>query len=275
MKADNSQTGNKTVYSRVQSAMYEPTVRHYYVKLNKSFVHLVQYGHHENIIRSPVQSSSNRASSEGPNNSSLLAANHTTLLADRNKLKKLIVFVPGNPGILGIYHDFLSSLYKTLSKPSNRGDDPVILAIGNNNFDHPDHCDYSADERICVEENGLNFVEKSTFGNNQEPHQVELQIMSKMIILKRLLKANLCQTDVDSCRLTFVGHSFGAYIILRLLQDRTLAQAHAGSILIHPALENLALTEKGTILSRYFALKLDYVLRFVAYVAEKVILLKM
>lgn len=245
--------------------MQEPTIRHFYVKVNKSFVHLVQYGHHENIIKSAASPSSGNSSA---NSSSASSAGHSTLLADQHKLRKLIVFIPGNPGMLGVYHDFLSTLYKTLSNPSAKSEDPVILAISHNNFDHPDHCDYRADERVCLEENELNFVERSALEDNQDPHQVELQIMNKLIILKRLLKVNLRQADPDSCKIVFIGHSFGAYIALRLLQDRSIAQAHAGSILVHPALENLAKTEKGVVMARYLAFKADILLKLMAHVID-------
>lgn len=267
--------------------MQDPIVRHIYVKIHRSFVHLAQYGHGENIIIRSARSSpsSSFVSNHGDSHQQSLSNTSTSsisgqpkpssssmsLLADRNRLSKLIIFVPGNPGVLGVYHDFLVTLYRTLNKPSNKGDNPVILAMSHNNFDHPDHCDYRADERICIEESELSFVEKTKLDAYKDPHEIELQVMNKLIILKRLLKLDLRRANENACKLVFVGHSIGCYVLLRLLQDRTLAKFHAGSILVHPALENLATTEKGAAISRYFAFKLDYVMHLMAYVMEKVL----
>ena len=75
--------------------------------------------------------------------------------------------------------------------------------------------------------------------------------------------------DKNNCKIAFVGHSMGCYVILKLLQDKALAAAHTGSILAHPTLENLALTKKGTMLVNFFALKLDLLAQLVACGVEK------
>lgn len=219
--------------------------RHTYVKVNGSFSHVVQYGSEESLFKSE-------------NHNQLVSDQSDNSLPNKSRLnlsfsnKKVVIFVPGNPGFLGIYHDFLSQLYCKL-REFNRKSQPLIIAIGHNNFDHPDEVTYKADERISVDPADLNFVERSiasTYLN--EPHHIELQVLNKLIILKKLLKI-----DLEDAKLLFVGHSIGAYVILRLLQDRSIASAHEGSVLIHPALENLAMTEKGSYINRLFSYRLD------------------
>lgn len=217
-----------------------PILKHSYVQLNGSYIHLTQYSSNE---RSFLGFSSN----SGP--------------------KKLVLFIPGNPGMLGIYHDFLISLHKTFncsstSRSDMDQDDTVILAISHNNFDHPDSVNYKTDERIEIETSDLNPVEKAIAeAYNYDPHHIELQVLNKLIVLRRLI-------DFTKTKIVCVGHSIGCYIIIRILKDRLVSSSHEGSILIHPALENLATTDKGSECLRIFNYKLDYVLIIVAYALE-------
>jgi hypothetical protein len=257
-----------------------PEIRHAHVKVNDSLTHIVQYGCKEQLIKlnrhqSGSDSLDEQLSSASTKNSATIkstdrpsgATKQDCLKTANTTSKQLIVFVPGNPGILGVYHDFLIRLYqRVISKPASsdneRPTSTVIIGLGHNNFDHPDSCNYESDDKICIEDSDLNFVERS-IAKEHKPHDVELQVLNKLIILKRLIKLN-----PDQHRVVFVGHSIGCYVILRLLQDKLVAAAHAGSILIHPALDNLALTERGSTISRYFDFKLDLPLRFAAYICD-------
>lgn len=265
--------------------MQDPFVEHSYVQLNSSCVHLVQYGLGESILKFPFSSSaltnqdssliscSTRSASESLSSRQSKSSNSHIKLNDtiipKKQLQKLIVFIPGNPGILGIYHDFLVSLFQILSAHlSTRRQPPTILAISHNNFDHPETgVQYKIRESVCLEEGDLNFAERALAANYiEDPHHVELQVLNKLIILKRLLKTS----DIDY-KIVFVGHSIGCYIILRLLQDRTLSASHVGTVMIHPALENLALTQSGLKFSRVFAYKLDLVARPIALLLDKLL----
>lgn len=254
--------------------MSDPEIRHSHVRLNNSVTHLIQYGCKESLIDISHQQSNFEpleTINERPQNQSVVAvktsANNSAPSSRRGslrsaRLKQLIVFVPGNPGVLGVYHDFLVGLYKTIVKPSDKTTNVTILGLSHNDFDHPDSCNYKSANKINVEENDLNFIEIS-LAKEHRAHDVELQVLNKLIILKRIIKL-----EPGRYRVVFIGHSIGCYIILRLLQDRMVASTHAGSILIHPALENLALTKKGARISRYFNFKLDLVMKFTAYLCE-------
>lgn len=256
--------------------MHDPVLRHSYVQINNSLVHLLQYGSGDRLIRTPIHDSLNLTKSSSSTRS--IGSDNVTINGDNNNTsdaavftapKKLIIFIPGNPGVLGMYHDFLVSLFRMISSSSSKkhNDDATILAIGHNNFDHPDYTHFKTDERICVDEKDLNFVERAIGEKyDGEPHHIELQVLNKLIILKRLLNI-----DIKSCKIMFIGHSVGCYIILKLLQDKTINSTHEGSVLIHPALENLALTEKGSFFSRAFTFKLDILMQYVAYILDNLL----
>lgn len=224
--------------------------RHTYVQVNGSLCHVVQYGSGSSLFRSAdlEKAVPDHVADVGHGSPARKSGSPSSK-------KKVIVLVPGNPGLLGFYHDFLSQLCFKLSE-FNRKSQPTVIAIGHNNFDHPDEVSYKAEQRISVDLADLNFVEKSIAETyRREPNHIELQVLNKLIIIKRLLNI-----DLEETKLIFIGHSIGAYVILRLLQDRSIALAHGGSVLIHPALENLALTEKGSHISKLFSYKLDLLL---------------
>lgn len=218
--------------------MVDMIIKHSFVELNNSFVHIQQYASEKNVLDLPQ----------------ILGQHEDTCNSKEKGAENVIVFVPGNPGALGIYHDFLELVFK-----QSRGFQ--ILAIGHNNFDHPNHVSYAKSEKIFIDEKELNFVEKTQAKEYlHDPYHVELQVLNKLIILKRLISSET--------KITFVGHSIGCYVIVRLLQDKQLASAHAGSILIHPALENLASTEKGLYFDRVFKLKLDLPMKLVSFLLD-------
>lgn len=221
----------------------KPIVKHSYVEINNSLVHLACYGTGE--------------SSFNP-----IAGNESKHSEDPKKNKALIIFVPGNPGVLGVYHDFLCKLMEKLMKTAQIDyvTNPTLIGISHNNFDHPDHVDYQAEENIRIEDSDSNSNPSS-----YEPHHIELQVTNKIVILHRLL--NL----YEGCDLYFVGHSIGCYIILRLLQDRIVAFSHKGSVMLHPALENLALTPKGAEVNRMFNFKLDFIMKTGAYIMDNLL----
>lgn len=151
-----------------------------------------------------------------------------------------------------------------MSPYMNNGEHPTILAISHNNFDHPDHVDYKSSGRISVRESDLNFMERTMSKNHSSnPHHMDLQLINKLIILKKLLKY-----DLEDCKIIFVGHSVGCYIILKILQDPHVKSAHQGSIFIHPALENIATTARGSRIKILFNYKLDLIGQIIAFILD-------
>lgn len=229
----------------------EPNLTHSYGFVNESFVHLAQYSIGTSYLTCPGRI--NKLPGYWPKT---------------KRCPKVIFFVPGNPGVLGIYHDFLNSMFKALCSSMSDDEAPVLVAIGHNNFDHPSHSSFKVEQRIYVAENELNFIERSTADEyiDSDPNNIELQVLNKALLIKKLLNLN-----EDECQISFVGHSIGCYVILRLLQDKLIAKNHRGSILIHPALENLAKTQGGSRCVSLFAYKLDYLLLPLAYMLDNLL----
>lgn len=255
----------------------EPIIKHSFVQINRSYVHLVNYGSGESVFK--LQSDGGSSEAEGCLQSAKISPKSLNRNGDADKKdpetkdenstklgqkNRLIIFIPGNPGVLGVYHDFLKRIFNLRPWSNSKLKKTTIIAIGHNDFDHPDHVDYRAEERICIEETELNFVERA-ISHKYEPHHIELQVINKLVILHKIIKL------YQSHELYFVGHSIGCYIILRLLQDRQISSIHNGSILLNPALENLALTPKGTTIDRIFSFKLDLLMHSVAYVIDNLL----
>lgn len=253
--------------------MQDPTVKHSFVQINSSCVHLTQYGHESSasINLSNLSGSTLTATNDTNSNLSVNSdkGNSSRIAKSGEKQKrKLIVFVPGNPGCLGIYHDFLVALFRTLTCTSSTRSEggiqnqPTIIAISHNNFDHPDEVDYKAEERICIEEKELNFVERAQAKKHlHNPEHIELQVLNKLVILKRII-------NIETSNLIFISHSIGGYVVLKLLQDKSISNVHIGSVLIHPALENLALTTKGTSVSKLFDYNLQILVQSAAFLLQ-------
>jgi len=243
--------------------MSDPIVSHSYVQVHNSLIHLVEYNSDKswaaNSLKSALYKGNNKSSESNSSNNSKFDVTR----------QNLVIFVPGNPGVLGIYHDFLMHLYRVLSSSYGVGSNkrPTILAISHNNFDHPDHVQYPAVGRVVVDESELNFVEREWAKSiGYDPNHIELQVLNKLIIIKRILRERNY-----SCPFVFVGHSIGCHVILRLLQDSGISRSHGGSILIHPALENLALTNKGSAYVRLFSYKFDLVVQSIAFIVDKLL----
>lgn len=276
----------------------DPVVRHNYVTLNNSYIHLCQYSIYDSILSHPstwpakpshmhpsepsrlALPGSNPGYSSRPALGSDVAARQyqqqqqmtprqRSMIVDEVFMPtKLIVFIPGNPGVLGVYHDFLKKLFHQVTNISfDRSNQPTVLAIGHNNFDHPSHCTFKVEQKVRLEEGDLNFVEREISRSYiRDPHHMELQVLNKLIILKKLLKFSMAE-----CKIIFVGHSIGCYVILKLLQDKVISNAHVGSIFIHPALENLALTPKGQRFDQMFQYNLDTVGKVLAFCMDKLV----
>lgn len=216
-----------------------PLAKHIYVQIRNVLVHCVQYGPKESIIKlSDVRQSR------------------------PDKTQNLVVFVPGNPGYWGVYHSFLGDLYQ---KVTESDPDATILVICHNNFDHPDHVKHPVDERIVLSELDILEAESKILDvYKNEPNHTEMNVFIKEIILKRLLEYKL-----DAYKLCFVAHSIGAYCCMRLIEDPQIAVAHAGSVYLHPAVENLATTPKGLKTLTYVQpFMLEYLLLPLAYVID-------
>jgi pimeloyl-ACP methyl ester carboxylesterase len=111
-------------------------------------------------------------------------------LAPSNVTKSLptIVVVPGNPAILPYYETFLHSMHQKLDKRHR------ILAV--NHLGH--HSDNTHKEN----------------GSNHEFFGLTDQVQHKIAFVDSLLEANPEEEFI------FMGHSIGAYMVMRMLMER-------------------------------------------------------
>lgn len=227
------------------------------VRLNNCVVHVVQYNNSNDKIGSLLKSSVNETT----------ILNNNLKLLDKDTSSKaikhlLIIFVPGNPGLLGLYHDFLSALLTNLKDQSN----VTILGLSHNNFINVNSTIKNT-TTTNIHDSDLNFIEKSIVKSyTNEPHHIELQVLNKILILKKLLNVNL--KDVS---LMFIGHSIGCHVILRLMQEKVISESLISSILVHPALDNIAKTQKGQSISYLFTYKLDTLIKVLAYILDALV----
>ncbi|KAI1110584.1 hypothetical protein F5Y14DRAFT_428535 [Nemania sp. NC0429] len=150
----------------------------------------------------------------------------------------LIVFVPGNPGLIGYYVPFLSALRDLLdastSASASASPDPITFHIHGQNlagFADEDHEPFTAQRKPY-----------------DLAHQV--QHLTKTVSALRIESGARQGQSYD--RVVLIGHSVGAYIALetchRLLRDSALAPPElrlASGILLFPTIERIAESPSG------------------------------
>lgn len=124
-----------------------------------------------------------------------------------------VVFIPGNPGIVGAYRPFLRSLCQKTDRKKFR-----IAAMS-----YPGHDNSGLPDR---EEQGM--------------YSLEEQIEHKLAFIN--------ETVPPKSRLVLVGHSLGCYMIMQLLKRNALANHQVEKIgLICPVIANMAESPAGQI----------------------------
>ncbi|KAF8913031.1 hypothetical protein CPB84DRAFT_1957423 [Gymnopilus junonius] len=129
----------------------------------------------------------------------------------------LVLFIPGNPGVVDFYIPFLSLLHQ------NHGTSNLaIVARG-----HLDH--YF----------GIKNVGKTRY---QDDHSLQVQVQSSMEVLESIVKSYTKKTKI-----IVIGHSVGAWITMQMLQARS--DAITAAFLLFPAISNIADTPNGRLFS--------------------------
>ena len=123
-----------------------------------------------------------------------------------------VVFIPGNPGIVGAYRPFLKSL-------SQKTDRKLRIA----SVSYPGHDNSGLPEKV---ESGM--------------YSLEEQIEHKMAFIN--------ETVPPKSRLVLIGHSLGCYMIMQLLKRNSLTNHRVEKIgLICPVIANMAASPAGQI----------------------------
>lgn len=128
--------------------------------------------------------------------------------------KLLIIVIPGNPGAIEYYEEFVCSLYEGLQRAV------PIWAVS-----HAGHTGLSPEQNTGPQ-----------IGDHEEFYNLEGQIQHKIAFISQYVPA-----DRD---LILVGHSIGAYIILELFK-RIPQLRVIRAFLLFPTIERMALTPQG------------------------------
>ncbi|XP_013413468.1 lipid droplet-associated hydrolase-like [Lingula anatina] len=133
----------------------------------------------------------------------------------------LAVIIPGNPGIVGYYEEFMDKLYTLSNKRL------PVWAVS-----HAGHVKIPKELEIQA--------------SAHDPFNLEGQIQHKMDFLR-----NHVPKDVN---IILIGHSIGCYIILQLVNRLPDLNIHR-AIMLFPTIERMALSPQGRIATpflRYF-----------------------
>ncbi|GAA6024185.1 hypothetical protein JCM11491_006673 [Sporobolomyces phaffii] len=142
-------------------------------------------------------------------------------------IKLVLLFIPGNPGLVGYYDSFLSNVQASL--PNDIRDTTEIYAVG--------HLGHS----LQAEKEGM----VKGFKPSQQA-TLEEQVESKLEFVDEL-RGKYGQ-DV---KIMAMGHSIGSWICLQMLKQRP--QLVASAHLLFPTISSMSLTPNGRKLSPLFS----------------------
>ncbi|BGP47435.1 hypothetical protein JCM10450v2_003287 [Rhodotorula kratochvilovae] len=142
--------------------------------------------------------------------------------------KLILLFIPGNPGLVGFYRSFLASLRNSL--PADLRSQTKVYAVG--------HLRHTPD-----------FKEDRGF-NPQHLPSLQDQVTDKVTFVELLAQTDKLGTR-DGPKLVVLGHSIGAWVGLQMLKERPqyISAVHA----LFPTISRMAETPNGRRLSPLFS----------------------
>ncbi|XP_014663826.1 PREDICTED: lipid droplet-associated hydrolase-like [Priapulus caudatus] len=136
----------------------------------------------------------------------------------------LVLVIPGNPGIIGYYEPFMDTLFKSLKEKVS------VVGIS--------HAGHVTPPKGCVNNASNNFKSGGTTIN--DVYSLEGQIKHKVLYIRRYVPQHV--------KLILVGHSIGAYILLKLLEQLSDLNVVKG-VSLFPTIERMALSPQGSIVT--------------------------
>ena len=194
----------------------------------------------------------------------------TTSTESKSNENTIIFFIPGNPGLLGYYHEFLSLLATSSSQISQC----TIAGFSLGGFDispsapskeiakiqHPDGSSlvdgsiYSLKDQIDLTHGRVKALVETL---NQQA-QVSSSVAAPASTAQSKIKTNTSR----SYQVILIGHSVGAYIALEVVRrlhdehntthlhrDKTLPYTILGAILLTPTVIDIAKSRQGRIVT--------------------------
>jgi hypothetical protein len=134
----------------------------------------------------------------------------------------IVYFIPGNPGLIGYYHIFLTHLYSLLTTSSTSI--PGKTSLGSGLDSEPEaqsHIPTQSPGNVSYEIFGRSLSGFETDGKGQwdksAPYNVEQQIEQSEQALRNVVYAAKANGKRD-VRVILMGHSLGTYICLELMR---------------------------------------------------------
>ncbi|XP_053957209.1 lipid droplet-associated hydrolase [Anastrepha ludens] len=129
---------------------------------------------------------------------------------------EIVLCIPGNPGLVGFYIEFLSSLYDQLEQKI-----PVWI-IGHSGHEEP-----SENSKIAV----------PYLKGNENKFDLDGQLQHKKEFIQRFVPTNV--------KIHLVGHSIGAWMVLQLLEHANIRERIKKCYLLFPTLERMLDSSNG------------------------------
>ncbi|KAI9485218.1 MAG: hypothetical protein EXX96DRAFT_544299 [Benjaminiella poitrasii] len=139
-------------------------------------------------------------------------------ISPANKNKTILLFIPGNPGLVEYYTSFLQGIYKTVN--------------------------YHSFEIIGVSHKGHSINYHESNKGDKRLYSLEDQIKHKVDCLDVLIKENEPDT-----KFILMGHSIGSYIAAAVLKSRP-NHGISRVITLFPTLREIAITPNGVNITR-------------------------
>ncbi|KAI3653599.1 hypothetical protein MP228_001546 [Amoeboaphelidium protococcarum] len=146
----------------------------------------------------------------------------------------LLFFIPGNPGVIDFYDQFLQSIHQKCDQRLN------VIGV-----QHAKHTKESFIEQYPL-------VHSVKFNESEELRQTGLFGLQDQINHQLAILDHLVAEEYKDARIILAGHSVGAYICTEIIKARP-AYNFERSLLLFPTLENIAATPNGSLLSPAFS----------------------
>ncbi|KAI0265417.1 hypothetical protein BC834DRAFT_879350 [Gloeopeniophorella convolvens] len=152
----------------------------------------------------------------------------------------VLLFIPGNPGLLDFYVPFLNAIHEATAKSS-----VAILAHG-----HLGLISYVGGDRAYLDPSSVML-----------PAQIQAHV--------RLLDDVVAAYGADT-RVLFVGHSVGSWFIQQVLKARPALRPRVGAFMLFPTISHIGSTPSGRLLSPVFRPPWPRAITYLSFVVRHV-----
>ncbi|XP_067647768.1 lipid droplet-associated hydrolase [Eurosta solidaginis] len=137
-------------------------------------------------------------------------------IEDPVDVQEIVLCIPGNPGLVGFYLEFLEELYKQLEEKI------PIWIIGHMGHEEPEKDSNSKVPRLK---------------DNEKVFNLDGQLKHKTEFIQRFVPANT--------KMHLIGHSIGAWMVVHLLENPHLRERVRKCYLLFPTLERMLISSNG------------------------------